>query len=39
MIDDPLVPKAVMSSVSSVEELATLHETVDTSGEQLKEIQ
>ena len=39
MIDDPRVPKAVMSSVSSVEELATLHETVDTSGEQLKEIQ
>ena len=39
MNDDPLVPKAVMSSVSSVEKLATLHETVDTSGEQLKEIQ
>ena len=34
MIDGLLVPK-----ISSVEKLAILHETVDTSGEQLKEIQ
>ena len=39
MVDDPLVPKAVMSSVSSVEKWVTLHETVNLSGEQLKEIQ
>ena len=39
MNDDPLVPKAVMSSVVSVEKWATLHETVDSSGERLKEIQ
>ena len=39
MIDGLLVPKAIMSSVSSVEKLAILHEIVDTSGEQLKEIQ
>ena len=39
MIEDPLVPKAVMSSVSSVEKWATLHEIIDSSGEQLKEIQ
>ena len=39
MNDDPLVPKAVMSSVVSVEKWATLHETVDSSGEWLKEIQ
>ena len=39
MIDDPLVPKAVMSSVSSVKKWAILHETVDSSGEQLIEIQ
>ena len=38
MIDDPLVLKAIMSSVSSVEKRATLHETVNSSGEQLKEI-
>ena len=38
MNDDPLVPKAVMSSVVSVEKWATLHETVDSSGERLKEI-
>ena len=37
--DDPLVPKVVMSSVSSVEKWATLHKIVDSSGEQLKEIQ
>ena len=36
MVDDPLVPKAVMSSV---EKWVTLHETVNLSGEQLKEIQ
>ena len=36
MIDDPLVLKDV---ISSVEKWATLHETVDSSGEQLKEIQ
>ena len=29
MINDPLLPKAIMSSVSSVEKQATLHETVD----------
>ena len=39
MIDGLLVPKAIMSSVSSVEKLAILHEIVDTSGEQRKEIQ
>ena len=39
MIDDPLVTKIVMSSVSSVEKWATLLEIVDLSGEQLKEIQ
>ena len=39
MNDDPLVPKAVMSSVVSVEKWATLHKTVDSSGERLKEIQ
>ena len=39
MIDNPLVTKIVMSSVSSVEKWATLLETVDLSGEQLKEIQ
>ena len=39
MIDDPLVLKDVISSVSSVEKWATLHEIVDSSGEQLKEIQ
>nr|XP_023895569.1 uncharacterized protein LOC112007459 [Quercus suber] len=39
MIDDPRVTEIVMSSVSSVKKWATLHETVDTSGEQLKEIQ
>ena len=39
MINDPLVPKAVMLSVSSVEKQATLHEIVDSSREQLKEIQ
>ena len=33
MIDDPLVTKIVMSSVSSVEKWATLHETVDSSEE------
>ena len=33
MNDDPLVPKAVMSSVSSVEKWANLHKTVDLSGE------
>ena len=36
MVDDPLVPKAVMSSV---EKWVTLHETINLSGEQLKEIQ
>ena len=36
MVDDPLVPKAVMSSV---EKWVTLHETVNLSGEQPKEIQ
>ena len=39
MIDNPLVTKIVMSSVSSVEKWATLLEIVDLSGEQLKEIQ
>ena len=39
MNDDPLVLKDVMSSVSSVEKWATLHKIVDSSGEQLKEIQ
>ena len=39
MIDDPRVTEIVMLSVSSVEKLAILHETVDLSGEQLKEIQ
>ena len=39
MIDDPRVPKIIMLSVSSVEKWATLLETVDLSGEQLKEIQ
>ena len=39
MIDDPRVTEIVMLSVSSVEKLAILHEIVDLSGEQLKEIQ
>ena len=39
MINDPRVTEIIMSSVSSVEKWATLHEIVDSSGEQLKEIQ
>ena len=38
MIDDPRVTEIIMSSVSSVGKLATLHEIVDSSGEQLKQI-
>ena len=38
MIDDPQFIKIIMSSVSSVEKWATLHETIDSSGKQLKEI-
>ena len=39
MINDPQVTEIIMSSVSSVEKWATLHKIVDSSGEQLKEIQ
>ena len=39
MNNNPLVPKVVMSSVSSVEKWATLLENVNSSGKQLKEIQ
>ena len=39
MINDPRVTEIIMSNVSSVEKWATLHKIVDSSGEQLKEIQ
>ena len=38
MIDNPWVIEIVMLSVSSVEKWAILHETFDSSREQLKEI-